>query len=149
MSLQQLIDQDIKSAMLAKDADRLRGLRAIKAALLLAKTEKGVGDTLTEEAETKVLQKLVKQRKESAEIYQTQNRPDLYQIEIAELEVIEVYLPKQMDRETIMAHVKDAITRSGASSMKDMGKVMLLVNSELSGKADGKAISEVVKELLS
>lgn len=149
MSLQQKIDQDIKSAMLAKEANRLRGLRAVKAALLLAKTEKGGTDNLTEEIETKVLQKLVKQRKESAEIYETQNRPDLYQIEIEELEVIEAYLPKQMDQATIIAHVKDAITRSGAASMKDMGKVMAIVNVELAGKADGKAISEVVKQLLS
>lgn len=149
MSLQQKIDQDIKSAMLAKEANRLRGLRAVKAALLLAKTEKGGTDNLTEETETKVLQKLVKQRKESAEIYETQNRPDLYQIEIEELEVIEAYLPKQMDQATIIAHVKDAITRSGAASMKDMGKVMAIVNVELAGKADGKAISEVVKQLLS
>lgn len=149
MSLQQKIDQDIKSAMLAKEANRLRGLRAVKAALLLAKTEKGGTDNLTEETETKVLQKLVKQRKESAEIYKTQNRPDLYQIEIEELEVIEAYLPKQMDQATIIAHVKDAITRSGAASMKDMGKVMAIVNVELAGKADGKAISEVVKQLLS
>ncbi len=146
--LQQKIDRDIKAAMLAKDNVRLTGLRAIKAALLIAKTEKGASDILTEDAELKVLQKLVKQRKESAEIYQAQNRPDLYQIEIDELKVIEVYLPQQMDREAIVNHVKEAIIRSGASNMKDMGKVMGLVNKELTGKADGKTISEVVKELL-
>jgi uncharacterized protein YqeY len=148
MSLQQTIDQDIKSAMLSKDSTRLRGLRAIKSALLLAKTEKGAEEGISEEMEVKVLQKLVKQRKESADIYQAQNRPDLYQIENEELLVIEAYLPQQMDRVAITSHIKDAIARTGADSMKDMGKVMGIVNKELSGKADGKTISEVVKELL-
>ena len=148
MSLQENIDKDIKSAMLSKDAARLRGLRAIKAALLVAKSEKGATDVLSDETEIKVLQKLVKQRKESAEIYQQQNRDDLYQIELEEMQVIEAYLPKQMSREEVAVHVKDAIERSGAVSMKDMGKVMGLVNNELAGKADGKAISELVKELL-
>ena len=148
MSLQENIDKDIKSAMLSKDATRLRGLRAIKAALLVAKSEKGATDVLTDETEIKVLQKLVKQRKESAEIYQQQNRVDLYQIELEEMQVIEAYLPNQMSREEVAVHVKDAIARSGAVSMKDMGKVMGLVNNELAGKADGKAISELVKELL-
>jgi uncharacterized protein YqeY len=146
--LQQTIDQDIKTAMLAKDNVRLRGLRAIKAALLNAKTEKGASENLSEDAEVKVLQRLVKQRKESAEIYSTQNRPDLEQIEKEELEVIEAYMPKQLDREAIKAMVMDVISRSGASSSKDMGKVMGLVNKELAGKADGKTISEVVKESL-
>ena len=148
MSLQENIDKDIKSAMLSKDAARLRGLRAIKAALLVAKSEKGATDVLTDETEIKVLQKLVKQRKESAEIYQQQNRDDLYQIELEEMQVIEAYLPKQMSREEVAVHVKDAIARSGAVSMKDMGKVMGLMNKELAGKADGKVISELVKELL-
>jgi uncharacterized protein len=146
--LQQTIDQDIKTAMLSKDNVRLRGLRAIKAALLNAKTEKGASETLTEDAEVKVLQRLVKQRKESSDIYAAQNRPDLQQIETEELEVIEAYLPKQLDREAIKAHVRDAISRAGATSVKDMGKVMGLVNKELAGKADGKTISEVVKESL-
>lgn len=149
MSLQQTIDQDIKSAMLSKDSARLRGLRAIKAALLLAKTEKGAEEGISEEMEVRVLQKLVKQRKESSDIYQAQNRPDLQQIENEELQVIEAYLPQQMDRDAITLYIKDAITRTGAASMKDMGKIMGLVNKELSGKADGKTISEVVKELLS
>ncbi|MHB1178552.1 MAG: GatB/YqeY domain-containing protein [Daejeonella sp.] len=148
MSLQENIDQDIKSAMLNKDSARLRGLRAIKAALLVAKTEKGASETITEETEIKVLQKLVKQRKESADIYQTQQRDDLYQIEQEEMQVIEAYLPQQMNRNEIAAHVKDTIQRSGASSIKEMGKVMGLLNKELAGKADGKTISEVVKELL-
>jgi len=147
MSLQQNIDQDIKSAMLSKDSSRLRGLRAIKAALLVAKTEKGA-EVVTEDTEIKVLQRLVKQRKESAEIYQTQNRQDLYQIELEELQVIEAYLPKQMDKDEISAHISAVIKQTGASGMKDMGKVMGIVNKDLAGKADGKTISELVKALL-
>jgi len=149
MSLQQNIDQDIKSAMLNKDSTRLRGLRAIKAALLVAKTEKGAQEVLTEEAELKVLQKLAKQRKESADIYQSQNRPDLYQIEQEELQVIEAYLPQQMDKDAIAAFIKTTIAQTGASGMKDMGRVMGIVSKELTGKADGKTVSELVKELLS
>jgi uncharacterized protein len=148
MSLSTQIDQDIKQAMLAKQEARLRGLRAIKSALLLAKTEKGAADELTQEAEIKVLQKLVKQRKESADIYQAQNRPDLYQIEKEEMDVIEAYLPKQMGRHEIEVYLKELIARVGASSVKDMGKVMGAANKELAGKADGKTISEVVKQLL-
>ncbi|MGV3685209.1 MAG: GatB/YqeY domain-containing protein [Daejeonella sp.] len=148
MSLQGTIDQDIKSAMLAKDSGRLRGLRAIKAALLVAKTEKGASDVLTDEAEIKVLQKLVKQRRESADIYLSQKRDDLYQIEVEEMQVIEKYLPKQMSRDDVAVHVKDVIARTGAAGIKDMGKVMGQVNKELAGQADGKTISEVVKELL-
>lgn len=148
MSLQQTIDQDIKTAMLNKDSAKLRGLRAIKAALLLAKTEKGAEDGISEEMEIKVLQKLVKQRKESADIYRTQNRPDLFEIENEELLVIEAYLPQQMDRDAITSYIKEVVARTGASSMKDMGKVMGIVNKELAGKADGKTISEVVKEIL-
>jgi uncharacterized protein YqeY len=148
MSLTTQIDQDIKQAMLAKQADRLRGLRAIKSALLLARTEKGAAEEVTPEAETKVLQKLVKQRKESAEIYKTQNRADLYQVEIEELEVIEAYLPKQMSHEEVETYLKDLIARVGATSVKDMGKVMGAANKELAGKADGRTISELVKQLL-
>ncbi|MHB8207014.1 GatB/YqeY domain-containing protein [Mucilaginibacter sp.] len=148
MSLTTQIDQDIKQAMLAKQADRLRGLRAIKSALLLARTEKGAIEEVTPEAETKVLQKLVKQRKESAEIYKTQNRDDLYQVEIEELEVIEAYLPKQMSHQEVETYLKDLVTRVGATSVKDMGKVMGAANKELAGKADGRTISEVVKQLL-
>jgi uncharacterized protein YqeY len=142
------IDQDIKQAMLAKQDVRLRGLRAIKSALLLARTEKGASEDLTEETELKVLQKLIKQRKESADIYQTQNRPDLYKVEVEEMEVIEAYLPKQMDRGEIESYLKELIGRVGATSVKDMGKVMGTANKELAGKADGKTISEVVKQLL-
>ncbi|WP_448697623.1 GatB/YqeY domain-containing protein [Mucilaginibacter sp. AW1-3] len=148
MSLIATIDQDIKQAMLGKQEARLRSLRAVKAALLVAKTEKGASDVLTEEAEIKVVQKLVKQRKESAEIYQAQNRPDLQQIEEEELSIIETYLPKQLSREDIEAAIKQVITAVGATSVKDMSKVMGAANKELAGKADGKTISEVVKQLL-
>lgn len=146
--LVETIDQDIKKAMLAKDDARLRGLRAIKSALLLARTEKGALDIVSEETELKVLQKLIKQRKESAEIYQTQNRDDLYQIEKEEMQVIEAYLPQQMSREEIMAAVQEIIQKTGATSVKEMGKVMGAANKELAGKADGKTISEIVKQLL-
>jgi uncharacterized protein YqeY len=148
MSLINQIDQDIKQAMLAKQADRLRGLRAIKSALLLARTEKGAAEELTQEAEIKVLQKLVKQRKESAEIYKTQNRDDLYQIEMDEMNVIEPYLPTQMSRFEIEGYLEEVISRVGATSVSDMGKVMGIANKELAGQADGKTISEVVKQLL-
>jgi|SRR5476651_2535925 len=149
MSLIATIDQDIKQAMLAKHADRLRALRAVKSALLLALTEKGASEALTEEAEIKVLQKLVKQRKESADIYKSQNRPDLYQIEADEQEVIEAYLPKQLSREDIETVIKQLISGLGVTSVKEMGKVIGAANKELAGKADGKTISEVVKQLLS
>ena len=148
MSLINQIDQDIKQAMLAKQADRLRGLRAIKSALLLARTEKGAAEELTKDAEIKVLQKLVKQRKESAEIYKTQNRADLYQIEMDEMNVIEPYLPTQMSRFEIEGYLQELIGRVGATSISDMGKVMGMANKELAGQADGRTISEVVKQLL-
>jgi len=148
MGLENTINQDIKAAMLAKEEARLRGLRAIKAALLLAKTEKGAGETFTEEAEIKVLQKLVKQRKESGEIYLQQNRQDLYQIEKEEQDVIESYLPKQLGREEITQVIQELITELGASSVKDMGRVMGEANKRLGGQADGKTIAEVVKERL-
>lgn len=134
--------------MLAKDDARLRGLRAIKAALLLAKTEKGASQELTEDAEIKVLQRLVKQRKESADIYQQQNRADLHQIEMEEIAVIEAYLPQQLGREEIEALVKQLIVDNQASGIKDMGKIMGLANKTLAGRADGKTIAEVVKAQL-
>lgn len=148
MSLIQTIDQDIKQAMLAKNDVKLRGLRAIKSALLLAKTEKGASEEITEETEIKVLQRLIKQRNESADIYKSQNREDLYKVEAEEMEVIAAYLPKQMERADVEAFLKDLISRVGATSVKDMGKVMGAANKELAGKADGKTISEVVKQLL-
>ena len=148
MSLTTQIDQDIKQAMLAKQPDRLQALRAIKSALLLAKTEKGAAEELTEEGEIKVLQKLVKQRKESADIYKTQNREDLYEIEMQEMRVIEPYLPQQMSRFEIEGYIQDLMTRIGATSAQDMGRIMGMASKELAGKADGKTISEVVRQLL-
>jgi uncharacterized protein len=148
MSLITQVDQDIKQAMLAKQPDRLRGLRAIKSALLLARTEKGAAEELTQEAEIKVLQKLIKQRKESVEIYKTQNRDDLYAIEMEEMKVIEPYLPQQMSRFEIEGYLQELISRLGVTSVSDMGKVMGVASKELAGKADGRTISEVVKQLL-
>jgi len=148
MSLIQQIDQDIKLAMLAKQTERLQGLRAIKAALLLAKTEKGAAEEISSEAEIKVLQKLVKQRKESADIYKTQGRDDLYQIEMDEIATIEPYLPQQMTRFEIEGYIQELMTRIGATGMQDMGRIMGMANKELAGQADGKTISEVVKQLL-
>jgi len=149
MSLEQKVNQDIKAAMIAKDNAKLRGLRAIKAAILLAKTEKTGVDELTTDTEIKVLQKLVKQRKESAEIYKAQGRDDLYQIEIEEQQVIEEFLPQQLDRSDIENIIKGIIAETGANGMKDMGKVMGLANQKLAGQADGKTISEIVKTSLS
>jgi len=143
------IDQEIKQAILAKDQVQLRGLRAIKAALLLAKTEKGQAEEINEEAEIKILQKLVKQRKESADIYKTQGREDLYQVEQEEIDVISKFLPKQMERPEIEAVIARIIAETGASSIKEMGKVMGLANKELAGKAEGKLIGEIVKSQLS
>ena len=148
MSLEQQINQDIKAAMIAKDNARLRGLRAVKAAILLAKTEKAGIDELSQDAEIKVLQKLVKQRKESGDIYKTQGRDDLFQIEFEEQQVIEEYLPKQLSREEIEAVIKGIIAETGAAGMKDMGKVMGLANAKLAGQADGKTVSEIVKSSL-
>ncbi|HEY5325889.1 MAG TPA: GatB/YqeY domain-containing protein [Mucilaginibacter sp.] len=148
MSLITQVDQDIKQAMLAKQPDRLRGLRAIKSALLLARTEKGAAEELTHEAEIKVLQKLIKQRKESAEIYKAQNREDLYQVEMEEIQVIGPYLPQQMSRFEIEGYLQELIGRVGATSVSDMGKVMGIAGKELAGQADGRTIAEVVKQLL-
>lgn len=148
MSLEQKINQDIKVSMIAKDNIKLRGLRAIKAAILLAKTEKIQVEELSEDTEIKVLQKLAKQRKESGDIYKSQNRDDLYQIEMEELQVIEEYLPKQLDRSAVERIIKDIITELGATSVKEMGKVMAGANQKLAGQADGKTISEVVKSQL-
>lgn len=142
------IDQEIKQAMLAKDQAKLRGLRAIKAALLLARTEKGSAEEITEEAEMKILQRLIKQRKESADIYKQQGREDLSIIEEEEIEVISHFMPKQLEREEVEALIANIIKEAGASSVKDMGKVMGLVNKELAGKADGKVIAEIVKTQL-
>ena len=134
--------------MLAKDEKALRSLRAIKAAILLAKTSEGAGGELKEDDELKLLQKLVKQRKDSLEIYQQQNRTDLAQKEQEEIEVIEKFLPKQLSPEELKSVLSKLIADMGASSPADMGKVMGAATKQLAGKADGKTISSLVKELL-
>jgi uncharacterized protein YqeY len=147
MSLTDTINNDIKTAMLAKDEAGLRGLRAIKSALIIAKTS-GTNAANPEEEEIKMLQKLVKQRKESAEIYQGQNRPDLSKKELDEIAVIEKYLPKQMGEDEVRIIVKQIIETTGAKSPSDMGKVMGAASKQLAGKADNKIVSALVKELL-
>ena len=149
MSLEQKIMGELKTAMLAKDEKALRSLRAIKAAILLAKTSEGAGGELKEEDEIKLLQKLVKQRKDSLEIYQQQNRADLAQKEEEEIGIIEKFLPKQLSAVELRLEVAAIITEVGASSPADMGKVMGAATKKLAGKADGKTISALVKELLS
>jgi uncharacterized protein YqeY len=146
MALEEKINADIKSAMLAREASKLEALRAIKAAILLLKTSP---EGLNDETEVKALQKMVKQRKETADLYVSQNRNDLAEVELAQAEVIEVYLPKQMNEEEIKAEVAKIISTVGASSLADLGKVMGVASKQLAGKADGKLISTFVKELLS
>ena len=148
MSLEQKIMTELKTAMLAKDEKALRSLRAIKAAILLAKTAEGSGGELKGEDEIKLLQKLVKQRKDSLEIYQQQNRTDLAQKEQEEIEIIEKFLPKQLSAEELKTVLIKIIAEAGASSPSDMGKVMGTATKQLAGKADGKTISAMVKELL-
>jgi hypothetical protein len=149
MSLEQKIMGELKTAMLAKDEKALRSLRAIKAAILLAKTSEGAGGELKEDDEIKLLQKLVKQRKDSLEIFQQQNRTDLAQKEQEEIEIIEKFLPKQLSADDLKSEVSAIISEVGASSPADMGKVMGAATKKLAGKADGKTISALVKELLS
>jgi len=150
MSLELKVNADLKAAMLAKDEVALRTLRAIKSAIQLAKTAEGAGDgALTEDAETKILQKQVKQRKDALDIYQQQNREDLAKKEQDEIAVIEKFLPKQMDAEELKAVLSEIIATVGAASPADMGKVMGVASKQLAGKADGKTINAIVKELLS
>ncbi|HBB57489.1 MAG: GatB/YqeY domain-containing protein [Chitinophagales bacterium] len=148
MALEQKIMVDLKAAMLAKDEAALRSLRAIKAAILLAKTAEGATGELSEEAEIKLLQKMVKQRKDSLEIFQQQSRPELAQKEIEEIAVIEKFLPQQMDEVALRSALAGIISKVGATTAADMGKVMGAANKELAGKADGKTIAAIVKELL-
>lgn len=148
MSLEQQINNDIKAAMLAKEKDKLNALRAIKSAILLLKTEKGGSTELTTEAEMGLIQKLVKQRKESAELYKSQNRQDLYNEEMAQYEVIAQYLPKQLSVDEIKAVVQGLIAEHNISGIKEMGKLMGLTTKKLAGQADNKTIAEVVKGLL-
>lgn len=140
---------EMKSAMRAKDAVKLQALRAIKSEILLAQTSGSSDAGLTEEEETKILQKLVKQRRDSAAIYKEQGREDLAQPEVDQAAVISMFLPEQMSGEEVEAKVAEIIARTGANGMKDMGKVMGIATAEMSGQADGKTISMMVKEKLS
>jgi len=149
MSLEITVNNEIKIAMLAKKEAELRALRAIKSAILLAKTADGKQGELTSDDESKLLQKLAKQRRDSIEIFVKQNREDLSQKEKEELEIIEKYLPKQMNEDELKMALQEIIQNVGASSAVDMGKVMGVATKQLSGKADGKAISNMVKSLLS
>ncbi|MFC5626340.1 GatB/YqeY domain-containing protein [Algoriphagus winogradskyi] len=148
MSLKQKIESEIKSAMIAKDKTRLGALRSIKSLILLEETKSGAKAEITEEDELKLLTKAAKQRKDSADIYQQQNRADLYEVEMAELEVLQEFLPKALTDEEITAAIQEIIAQTGATSPKDMGKVMGVASKQLAGKADGKVISEKVKAIL-
>jgi uncharacterized protein YqeY len=149
MSLEQKIMAELKTAMLAKDEKALRSLRAIKAAIILAKTAEGAKGEIKEEDEIKLLQKLVKQRKDSLDIYLQQNRADLAEKEKEEIDIIEKFLPQQLSAAELKTAVEKIIAETGASTPADMGKVMGVATKALAGKADGKAISTMVKELLS
>ena len=148
MELFDQISNDIKEAMKAKDKVKLETLRNVKKCFLEAKTAPGANDTLTDEAAMKIMQKLVKQGKDSAAVYTEQGRNDLAEAELAQVQVIEAYLPKQLSVEELEAKLKDIIAQVGATSAKDMGKVMSVATKELAGLAEGRAISVKVKELL-
>lgn len=146
--MEKTINSDIKQAMLAKDSKKLQALRAVKAAILLAKTDKRASGDLSEDVEMKILQRLVKQRKESAEVYNSQNRDDLAEEELFQATVIENYLPEQMSEAGVRDIVHKIIDETGASGMRDMGKVMGMATRQLAGKADNRLISSIVKEIL-
>lgn len=149
MSLESLINTDIKKAMLAKDSKSLEALRAIKAALLLAKTGKDAKDgVLSESNEIAILQKLVKQGKESADIYLKQDRKELAEDELFQVNIIQKYLPEQLSKEELTEIIEDIIKETGAASMKDMGKVMAMASQKLSGKAESRLIAQIVKQQL-
>lgn len=148
MSLELKINEQIKESMLAKDKVRLESIRAIKAAILLAKTAEGGTGEVTDADIVKMIQKMVKQRRESAEIYKQQNRPELAENELSEISYMEVFLPKQLSGEELEAALKAIIERVGAKQASEMGKVMGVASKELAGLADGKVISETVKKLL-
>lgn len=148
MSLEQKVMAELKTAMLAKDEKSLRSLRAIKSAIILAKTAEGAGGEIKEEDEVKLLQKLVKQRKDSLEIYEKQNREDLAEKEREEISVIEKFLPKQLDEAELRSIIQKIIDETGASSPADMGKVIGAANKQLAGKAEGKTIAGIVKDIL-
>ena len=148
MSLTEKINEDIKKAMLAREKDKLEALRAVKSALLLEMTSEGRSE-ITPETEIKLLQKLVKQRRETAEVYIEQNRTDLADVETSQADVISAYLPAQMSRDELIPILKEIIAETGANSIKDMGKIMAAASAKLAGKADNKTISMVIKDLLS
>lgn len=148
MSLKSQIEADIKKAMLAKQKDELKALRAIKSMILLAESEKGASTEISEDAEMKMLMKAVKQRKDSAAIYKDQGRQDLHDAEMAEVQVIEKYLPQQLSEEELKAELTKIIEQSGAKGPQDMGKVMGMANKALAGRSDGKTISTLVKQML-
>jgi uncharacterized protein YqeY len=149
MSLEQKVMADLKTAMLAKDEKSLRALRAIKSAIIIAKTSEGAHGEIKEDDEIKLLQRLVKQRKDSLEIYEKQNREDLAEKEKEEIAVIEKFLPKQTDEAELKEIIAKIIAETGATSPADMGKVMGAANKQLAGKADGKTIAGITRELLS
>ncbi len=148
MSLQKQIMEELKTAMKSKDVVALQALRAVKSAFLLAKTETGAGDDLTEDQEMKIIQKQVKQRKDSAAIFIDQGRQDLADPELAEIAVLEKFLPEALSEDAIEKVVLDTIAKTGAAGMKDMGKVMGMVSKQLAGQADGKTISGIVRKNL-
>ncbi len=148
MSLKQQIDTDIKNAMKAKNKDELQALRSVKSMILIAESEKGAEENLSQDAEMKLLMKAAKQRKESADTYKENGRDELASAELLELEVIERYLPKQMSEEELKQQLQKIIDKVGASGPQDMGKVMGVATKELAGKADGKMISQLVKQIL-
>ena len=148
MNLFDRVSEDIKKAMLARDAQRLESLRGVKKEFLEAKTAKGSDGNLTDEKAVQILAKMIKQRKESAEIYVQQNRPELAEEDLAQAKVIEEYMPVQLSDEELAAALREIIARVGATSPKEMGKVMGVASKELAGKAEGRAISAKVKELL-
>lgn len=148
MSLIDQINEDIKKTMLAREKEKLEALRAIKSALLLALTSEGAEGKITVDSEIKLLQKLVKQRKESADIYQQQNRPELANTELFQAEVISTYLPSQMDEATLKSFIQQLIKDMGVTGIKDMGKVMAAASQKLAGKVESKTIAGIIKELL-
>ena len=148
MSLQKQIMEELKTAMKSKDVVALQALRAVKSAFLLAKTETGAGDDLTEDQEMKIIQKQVKQRKDSAVIFIDQGRQDLANPELAEIAVLEKFLPEALSEDAIEKVVLETIAKTGAEGMKDMGKVMGMVSKQLAGQADGKTISGIVRKNL-
>lgn len=149
MTLTERINEDLKKAMLAREKDKLEALRAVKSAILLALTSEGADGTIAPDAEIKILQRLVKQRKETAAIYQEQKREDLAGTELFQAEIISAYLPSQMDEGQVKKFINDLINELGASSMKDMGKVVNEANIRLAGQAESRSIAMIVKEILS